>query len=125
MYIRSPSRLQRYSQSVISINVTAKSDLLYANGNIISLHEDSRVLIPMFMYRLHSYLNATLFYAMDHEVLRRDRRVLSSAAVAYLSTEKVKAVMNKVLNHFYGHDTYTDIRTVLERNKHWSEEVDA
>lgn len=110
-------------------NLTSKADLLSTNSKFIALHGEKSLTIPMFNHGFHSYVDICAFACITSASKSDDHgdafaRLNFSSGACPLSKE-IMAVVEKRHKHVCGHATRADIRTLLERNNHWSDEINA
>lgn len=114
------------SQWVIGRNVTRESDILHYDGSRVLFppvngDRDSMLLIDD---GLHSYLDLSRFPAF---VSASQSVALTCSAVEPQSSPtarpwlETRRVIDKVHRHTCGHASYSDMRTLLQRNNYWSE----
>ena len=116
------------SQWVVGRNVTRKCDIEHIDQNRVVLPDQSDW-ISLVDHEMHSYVPYSKFSVDEHSnSLEETTKIF--CATAHLSDDdlprpwpEVKKIVNKVHKHVCGHSTYSDIKTLLERNKLWNEEV--
>lgn len=118
------------SQWVIGRNVTRNCDLIHDGCHEIRLPitSGSWEALPQIDYNNHSHLPLSCFPKITKALrtIASHTASLSSCSPSIISThswpEKVR-IINKVHKHVCGHASYGDIKTLLQRNKLWDNDI--
>ena len=110
---------------VIGRNVTSPCDIQHINGNALLLPIESGDKISMIDVDFHSYIPFSRFKSMS---VSPSMSCLSAASSAVEKDSlddwaKLKRVVDRVHKHVCGHAAFSDMRTLLVRNKLWNEHV--
>ena len=125
------------SQWLIGRNVTSHCNQLRINDNRIQLpkfdhHQDYLSIVES---DTHDYIALDRFVQQDSSSTTSARSVVSlagnSVCVSESTSKQLKGrslsditrIVNRVHDHVCGHSSYGDIRTLLQRNQLWNEDV--
>lgn len=115
------------SQWIIGRNVTKSCDIIRSDGNYILLPNKSKV--SLVDYDLHCYVPYEAFVPAVQKRSKSSTSKLFCAAATIRNTgisrpwSEVKKIVDKVHKYICGHASFSDIKTLLERNNIWSDEV--
>lgn len=106
-------------------NVTSKSDLLYAHRNIMALYGIDNLLVAMFDYRFHGYVNVSIFKRNNDTCGTNSSFVTKISKHPRPISLPVRSRLSLMwfTSTLCGHATYDGIRTPLKRNQHWSDAI--
>lgn len=120
--------LDGYSQWVFGRNVTRKSDIVHADGNLLSIltPHNNRITVSMIYYDLHSHIPFASLMRAAPSVLTANMALLSDvqSKPQTKSWAELKKVTYKVHKHVCGHATFSDIQILLDQNDLWSDQVE-
>lgn len=122
--------LEGSSQWLIGRNITGKSNIMHIGTNAIVFAgpNHSTKSITMVDHDLHSYVPYVAFSRAatgKHQSASLNSLCASSThATETRPWSEVKRIIDKVHKHISGHASFSDIRTLLERNDMWSKEVE-
>lgn len=113
---------------VIGRNVTRKCDIIHLNDNIIKFPSVNGVCDTMKMidYNRHSYIPMSSvwtpqhFSPSTHKFAGFTGNLTINDKNANRPWSDVKRIVDRVHDHTCGHATFSDIKTVLQRNVLWS-----
>lgn len=119
------------SQWIIGRNLTRKCNIEYIGRSSIRLPTiEPTDFIQMYDFDLHSHVNIDRFLNLNYgsRVLSPSPAVLAADNVlqaSYVNTpsmnwSQIRRIVDRVHKHVCGHATYSDIRTLLDRNKLWT-----
>lgn len=112
------------SQWIIGRNVTRNCDILHLGTNVLRLPKNQGS-ITIIDKDFHSYLPYNIFCSVD-PVPEHYSSVFFCAAMnvhsARLDWKAMKKIVDKVHNHVCGHASFSDIKTLLERNNLFTDE---
>lgn len=111
------------SQWVFGRNITSKSNIMQLNnaGMVIPGPDSERIRLPIIEHDMHIYLPLSLFINPRQPDIVQ---VLSGMAVD-ASPAALNKILNRVHTHVCGHATYSDIKTLLQRNNIWSDQAES
>lgn len=115
------------SQWVVGRNVNRKCNIEHIDCNkvILPCKEDSIELVD---FDFHSYIPYKKFLPDPDtsSFVTENKIYCATAKISQVLSRpwfEVKKIIDKVHKHVCGHSTYSDIKTLLERNKLWNAEV--
>ena len=123
------------SQWVIGRNIVRKCNLLYDQQNILQLpaYTDSgeREFIPLIDDDMHSYIAYEMFAPNEIKLSEQVHKSMYCATAqipfdqnSELSFPKLKKIVDTVHRHVCGHASFSDIKTLLDRNGIWNADTE-
>eukprot|EP00178_Gracilaria_changii_P016470 TRINITY_DN4728_c0_g1_i1.p1 TRINITY_DN4728_c0_g1~~TRINITY_DN4728_c0_g1_i1.p1 ORF type:complete len:805 (-),score=91.02 TRINITY_DN4728_c0_g1_i1:529-2943(-) len=124
--------IQCSSQWVIGRNVTQHCNILHQGRNVLQLPsaESTADEISLVNHDMHCYTPHLSFTFRSHPMSNAHMTRLFCATATIGGTldnhqwSKVKHIVDKVHKHVCGHATYTDIKTLLQRNQLWDDTIE-
>ena len=113
---------------VIGRNVTRKCNILHAEGDLLQVPvvNSNSVSLSLLEHELHSYIPSEAFHSKTTAGSSK-RLFCATANLQEIHADRpwseIKKIVDKVHKHVCGHASYTDIKTLLERNKLWNPAV--